>query len=283
MTGSLDPALRWAQEKYLAKDLFQHSQDLLVNEVRRAILAAVNDLLKQTNQNVPLDLEPISLLRRIRSIVETELSVDAILVPEIGGFMIKVNKDLHPFKKRYAIAHEIGHTFFFNIEDDPPRREFQYQKSNYWVQEEFACAIAREILVPRFSLIPLVENEHIQPSVNALRYLSSLYQVSFDVLRLRLINDLSLWNCAILKSTVAEGKILTKGRDISKGKSYRSFVIPRVIEWSDRLSDLFYIISVALSEKRVRDNIEMENTKYLVETLLLDPVKQTVMTLLVKS
>lgn len=279
----LDPAIEWAQEKYLAKGLFRNSRDLSITEVKRAILSAVEDMLKQIDKGIPFDPNSIAPLRRIKAIIETELSVDAILIPEVGGFVVKIHKALHPFKKRYAIAHEIGHTFFFNIEEDPPKREFEYQKSSYWVQEEFACAIAREILVPQFSLLPLVENERIQPSVSALRYLSALYQVSFDVLRMRLINDVPLWDCVVLESTVTEGKILTKGRDISKGKSHRSFVMPRVIEWSGRLSKLFYIISATLNEKRIKDIIEVENKKYSVETLLLDPAKQTVMTLLLES
>jgi len=281
--NTLDPAIAWAQEKYLAKGLFRNSRDLSISEVRKAILSAAEDMLKQTNQGIPLDPKSIAPLRRIRTIIETELSVDAILIPEVGGFAVKIQKDLHPFKKRYAIAHEIGHTFFFNIEVDPPRREFEYQKSSYWVQEELSCAIAREILVPRFSLLPLVENGRIQPSVNALRYLSALYQVSFDVLRMRLINDLPLWDCVVLESTVTEGKVLTKGRDISKGKTHRSFVMPRAIEWSGKLSKLFYIISATLSEKRIKDSMEVENKKYSVETLLLDPAKQTVITLLAES
>jgi len=252
-----------------------------VKEVKRAILFAVDDLLIHTNQGIPIDPKPIALLRKIRRIWETQLSVDAMLIPESGGFLVKIRKELHPFKKRFAIAHEIGHTFFFNIEIDPPRREFQYQKSEYWVQEEFSCAIAREILVPRFSIIPLIENEHVRPSVAALRYLSALYQVSFDVLRMRLINDLPLWDCVAIVSTVVDCKILTKGRDISKGKSHRSFVMPKVIEWKDKLPKLYQIISGTVSDKRIQEKIEIDNKEYLVETALLDAARQTVMTLLV--
>jgi hypothetical protein len=280
---SLDPAIQWAQEEYLAKDLFLNSREASTNEVRRVILSTVDEMIKQTNQEIPFDPRLIAPLRRIKRIMEIELSVDAILIPETDGFTVKINSALHPFKKRYAIAHEIGHTFFFNIEATPPRREFEYQKSGYWVQEEFSCAIAREILVPRFSLLPLIQNERIQPSVNALRYLSAFYQVSFDVLRMRLINDVRLWDCVVLKSSVIDGKILTKGRDISKGRSYRSFVMPRVIEAVDRYPELLHIMLATLREKRIKDAIKVGNRKYLVETLLLDAGKQTVMSLLLQS
>jgi hypothetical protein len=254
-----------------------------VKEVKRAILLTVDDLLIRTNHGIPVDLKPLAFLRKINRIWETELSVDAILIPEYGGFLAKVRKKLHPFKKRFAIAHEIGHTFFFNIEIDPPRREFAYQKSNYWVQEEFSCAIAREILVPRFSIIPIVEKEHVRPSLAALRYLSALYQVSFDVLRTRLINDLPLWDCIFMESTVVDGKILTKGRDISKGKSHGGFVMPKAIERNGKLPELFQIISATISEKRLQEKIEINYKKYFAETVLLDAARQSVMTLIVKA
>jgi Zn-dependent peptidase ImmA (M78 family) len=277
---SLDPAIEWAQKKYLSKDLFWGSPDLALREVRNAILLIVSDLIKHTNQEIPVDLKPIAPLRKIRNIMETEISVDGILIPENGGFTIKVRENIHPFKKRFAIAHEMGHTFFFNIEVDPPRREFAFQDSNYWVQEEFACRIAREILVPSFSVCSLIASEKLLPSISGLRYLSALYQVSYDVLRFRLVNDLPLWDCVIFESAFSEGRFLTKGCNISKGKSHKEFIMPKIISRDDVFQELYCILLASLKQNKINDTVQIQNRKYHVETLLLDRTRQSVLTIL---
>jgi hypothetical protein len=280
MNRILDPAIEWAQEKYLTKDLFWGSPDLALSEVRKAILSIVNDILIATSQEIPVDLKSIAPLRRIKSIMETEISVDGILIPENGGFTIKVREDIHPFKKRFAIAHEIGHTFFFNIELDPPRREFAFQNANYWVQEEFSCRIAREILVPNSSIYSLIQNEKLSPSISALRYLSALYQVSYDVLRYRLVNDLPLWNCVIFESAFSEGMFLTKGCNISKGKSHKNFTMPKIISHEEAFHELSDVFSDTLKQSRINRTIEIENRKYQIETLLLDRDRQRILAIL---
>jgi Zn-dependent peptidase ImmA (M78 family) len=279
-TINLDPALQWAKEKYLAKDIFCNSRTFAMNEIRRALLSIADSLVRRAKQEIPFQPDAIAPFRRVKEIVETELSIDAMLIPEIGGFVIKIKRSLHPFKKRFACAHELGHTFFFNIDVDPPQREFQYQKSSYWVQEDSACAIAREILVPLFSVRPIIEKEEISPSISALRYLSALYQVSFDVLRYKLVNDAALWDCIILTSTLSEGKIVTKGRDISKGASYRDFVMPKVVQWNGKLPNMFYVLSSALSDRIVKDEVKIGGKKYAIESILLDETRRTVLSLL---
>ena len=280
MNRGLDPAIEWAQEKYLSKDLFWGSPDLALSEVRKAILSIVNDTLMVTSQEIPVDLKPIAPLRRIKSIMETEISVDGILIPENGGFIIKIREDIHPFKKRFAIAHEIGHTFFFNIELDPPRREFAFQNANYWVQEEFSCRIAREILVPNSSIFSLIQNEKLSPSISALRYLSGLYQVSYDALRYRLVNDLQLWDCVIFESNFSEGRFLTKGCNISKGKSHKNFTIPKVICFEETFHEMAEVLSDTLKQCMSNHTIEIENRKYQIETLLLDRDRQRILAIL---
>jgi len=278
----LDPALKWLQEKYFARDIFFASYHLAKQEIRKALIRSVEEMLKSGKQEIPFDPKEIASARKVKSIVETELLKDGILVPQIGGFLIKINKDIHPFKKRLACAHEIGHTFFFNIDVDPPRREFQYQKSSYWVQEEVSLMIAREILLPQFSIAPIIEKEHISPSIDALRYLSALYQVSFNVLRIRLVNDLALWDCIILISRIHDDKVVTNSVDISKGAAYRDFIIPRTIDSNCELSNLHYVISSTFTERRIKDKIDFWKGKHSIETVLLDDDRQAVMSLIRK-
>jgi len=281
---SLDPALLWARDKYLGPGLYRASRELIKRELRKALFSIVDDLLEETNQSMPFKPELLAPKRRIKKIVEAELSkVNAFLIPEIGGFVIKIKSSRHPFQKRFACAHEIGHTFFFNIDTDPPRREFQYQKSSYWVEEEFSCAIAREILLPSASIRETIHKDCPRPSISAIRYLSSLYQVSFDVLRLKVINDVPLWDCIIFKSSISNGKVITKGWDISKGASYRDIPISRVVDKSSKHSQLFTIISSTFKKMRLNDKINMNGKEYSIETILLDYEKPVVMSIITNT
>lgn len=281
---SLDPALLWARDKYLGPGAYHASRELVKKELRKALFSIVDNLLEETNQKMPFKPELLAPKRRVKNIVEAELSkVNALLIPEIGGFLMKIKSNLHPFQKRFACAHEIGHTFFFNIDIDPPRREFQYQKSSYWVEEEFSCAMAREILLPSHSIRETIQKDGLAPSISAIRYLSSIYQASFDVLRLKLINDIPLWDCIIFRSSLSNGKVITKGRDISKGISYRDISISRVIEKNSKYSELFTIISSTLKKKHFNDKVNIDEKEYSIETVLLDYGKPVVMGILTNS
>jgi len=276
----LDPALLWARDKYLGPEVF-HSGEQIKIELRKTLFSIVDDLLNETNQRIPFQPESLAPKRRIKEIVETELrKVNALLIPEVGGFLMKIRSDIHHFQKRFACAHEIGHTFFFNIDIDPPRREFQYQKSSYWVEEEFSCAIAREILLPEYSIRKTIRKNQISPSISAIRYLSGLYQASFDLIRLKVINDIPLWDCIIFRSSLSDGKAITRGRDISKGISYRDIRIPLVIEENSEYSQLFNVLFSTLKKKRLSDRVDLKGKEYSIETILLNYAEPVVMSIL---
>lgn len=278
----LDPALSWAVDKYLNQSFLPAEQ--LKKELRKSLLSIVGNLLEDTTQVIPIVPELLAPKRKIQKIIEADLmQVDGLLIPRIGGFLMKIKSNLHPFKKRFAIAHEIGHTFFFNIDADPPRREFQYQKSSYWVEEDFSCAIAREILIPKHSLFETIERNQISPSIDAIRYLSSLYQVSFDVIRMKAINDNPLWDCLYFRSSLSEGKAFTITRDISKGISFRNIRIPRIMEKDSKYSPLLEVLYRALEKKYVKKSIKLCDSEYSVETLMLNQENPIVMTVITES
>lgn len=278
---SLDPALLWAREKYLGSDV-NYSREQVKKDLRKVLFSIVDNLLKETDQEIPFQPEMLAHKRRIKKIVDAELSgVNALLIPEVGGFLMKIKSGIHHFQRRFACAHEVGHTFFFNIDADPPRREFQYQKSSYWVEEEFSCAIAREILLPQYSIRRTIQKNKISPSISALRYISGLYEASFDLIRLKIINDTPLWDCVIFRSSLSDGKIVTKGRDVSKGVSYRDLHIPRVIERNSEHSKLFDVLFSTLEKKHQNARVTLASEEHSIETTLLnyrEPVVISVLT-----
>lgn len=283
---SLDPPLLWARDKYLGLDFGNTSRELVIRELRKTFFSIVDELLEETGQEEPeFKPELLAPKRRIKDIIEAPLSkVRALLTPEIGGFVLKIKSDMHLFQKRFSCSHEIGHTFFFNIDSDPPRKEFSYQKSRYWVEEEFSNAIAREILVPSDSIREIVQKECPFPSISALRYLSKKYQVSDDVLRLKLINDMSLWDCIFFRASLFDDKVITKKRDISKGISYRNVHIPHIVKKNSEYFELFTVISSTIKEKRVRGKkVNINGKEYIIETRLLNYKKPTMIGILTTS
>jgi Zn-dependent peptidase ImmA (M78 family) len=276
--GDLDSIITWATDEYLGSGVFKSSREILIRELRKTLLSIVDNLLEETNQKEPeFKPELLAPKRKINTIIEAPLSkARALLIPQIGGFILKIRSNMHPFQKRFSCAHEIGHTFFFNIKTDPPRRDFQYQKSRYWVEEELSNVVAREILVPTFSIREMVQKNGIPPSIGALRYLSNVYQVSFDVLRPKLVTDTFLWDSVIFKAQVLDDKVIVRQRDISKGISYRDVHIPRVIEKNSHC-ELFTDILLTVKREHLKDReVILKGKKYRMETLLLKYKKPVV-------
>jgi Zn-dependent peptidase ImmA (M78 family) len=266
----LDPALSWARDKYIGAGLYGNNKELILKELRRIVFADVEKLIRETGQEMPFQPELLAAKRKVKSISEVELSkANALLVPEVGGFIIKIRYDVHPFQKRFACAHEIGHTYFFNIDHDPPRREYQHDKSAYWVEEDFSCAIARDILLPSFSIRQTVIGK-LTPSISALRYLSRSYQASFDIIRKRIINDIPIWDCIVFRSTMSGEEIATKGFNISKGSSYQRVTIPNTIVKESAYGEMLPVFHAAQDEGFAKKMINFCGKQHLLETMRIN-------------
>lgn len=114
------------------------------------------------------------------------------LMPIGSGFVINVNKSLPISRKRNAICHEIGHTFFFDTSSTPPRR-LNTSQSGY--NEELLCfCAAREMLIP--SSLCKREISRFEPETiynfEGISKLAKIFLVSSDVMACRLTHDLAL-------------------------------------------------------------------------------------------
>ena len=111
-----------------------------------------------------------------------ETSHDALLVPRLdGSFKILVDplpkselstsKDIARHRNRFRIAHEIGHSFFYDRNKNPPRRLTQSSVGEEAFCDEFASAL----LVPRTAVLG------IQPAASSVFLLQHDYDVSAEV------------------------------------------------------------------------------------------------------
>lgn len=185
---------------------------------------AVQDLLGKSNQYaLPIQLEPIFKSRKIERVEVQYLEKDELAKKGIGelkikdfGFVLTINRvknnkfqegNKDPFankRERFTIAHEIAHTFFYDVSANPPRRSLSPQNDN---SDEALCnRLAAAILLPKEKVVKIVENylEFLQCDFKINKFLelcmkmSKIFNVSLNVVLRRLIEDMNLLDMLVL-------------------------------------------------------------------------------------
>jgi len=108
-----------------------------------------------------------------------------------GGFLIQLKKDAQPYRKNFTLAHEIAHTFFYDVLVQARQRNdnsISFRGNNFDQEEERLCDIAAaELLMPfdKFSsdLLQSEQDEDITPE--KLFWLMDRYQVSLSAVAIR--------------------------------------------------------------------------------------------------
>lgn len=102
-----------------------------------------------------------------------------------GGFRVRIASGPNTSRTRFTIAHEIGHTFFYDLRALPPKRfgdvdspsavlPFRYGNSK--LEEDFCDALASELLLPEESA--RAELESIVRMTDPFRFLVGIERVS---------------------------------------------------------------------------------------------------------
>jgi len=165
---------------------------------RRAIRALV------CSQRTPGEsLDAMALKLGISRIIEQKLPFDGGLfrLPD-GELVIKLNSESSYFRKRFTLAHEIGHLLLKTV---PAFRGSHHGDENL---ERTCDSIAAELLMPSDEIADFVCRLG-RPSSGNLKRIASEYAVSVHAAALRLHYDLRLWKCAIgMWSLVPSAKTL---------------------------------------------------------------------------
>lgn len=181
------------------------------------MLEAANALRLEAGQTTaPVHLDSIARLRRIykEEFLNRQGAPQAIIVPVSNGFILKLQPGLPSVRKRFSIAHEIGHTLFYDINASPPARLLVPGSLSMLSQkEEGLCnAFASELLLPR-ELIN--STRHNLPNICGLQLLLSMagrFWVSVEVAVRQLLQELpEFHSTAIISKTelTIEGKYQT--------------------------------------------------------------------------
>jgi len=284
-TTPIDHAEKWLAKQFLEPaeyNIFLREPKSLRNEIKKRIFNDIRELISTSGQtNPPFVPEKIAHYRKIKSIIadKTLKHREAILTPKDDGFIIKFNPTKPRVRVRFSIAHEIGHTYFFDLNANPPQKFYSVISSRYWVEEGYAYEIAREILAPEPYVSAITTQICEYPSIHALIRLQKVFDVSYDVLIKRLLYDSHLWNANFWGKNLWNAIIMTADvsatdDDVTNLKVHRS---PTYKYKFKDIKDLRKIVSRILKNNApVYDVITKRKNKYKVEGTLIERVKPMV-------
>ncbi len=180
--------------------------------VRKLALQTL-DQAKETKP--PINLKALFPYRKVLKVAYKENINDATLRVEESGFVIEVRPRQPETRTRFSVAHELGHTFFFDIHNCPPRRIGPTGSGS--LDEERLCNIAAaELLMPahllreKASMYPSPGQSYF--SMNTFRFLLDVFVVSREAFARRIVQDLFIWKSIIIgcrwlpKASVVEHK-----------------------------------------------------------------------------
>lgn len=137
-----DPALQRLRDRWGFKDAQA--------AIEYAVRVTFPDL---RNAAPPIDLLRLAKQRNVLSIDSVALPADGIISSVEGGYRIQVNRAQSANRRRFTIAHELGHTFFLDLEAETNIKRFRIVDENLRnlrsEGEESLCnSAAAEILMP---------------------------------------------------------------------------------------------------------------------------------------
>jgi Zn-dependent peptidase ImmA (M78 family) len=153
------------------------------------------ELLAQIKAGVPVDVNSAAESLDL-SVVEQDLesSVSAMLVVKDGHGVIGVNTNHHPNRRRFSVAHEIGHYLLHRdsasvfVDAAPVFFRAETSAAGTKQQEVEANAFAAELLIPAVSLREQVEQQALDPYDDAsVHRLARTFGVSAQALTIKLV------------------------------------------------------------------------------------------------
>ncbi len=175
--------------------------------VRSALFNEAERLVAKAGQKVPpVNPEIVAKERKVIEIERVPLETDALIVPCRNGFMMKINNKLPLVRQRFACAHEIGHTYFFDIAKNPPEKPYQHSTARYGLEEGLCYDIGRRILMPSWMMREWMENAE-PPYIKVFKDMMFSFLVSGELLSYR-IQDFGTWDVLMLIFESSGGAIL---------------------------------------------------------------------------
>jgi Zn-dependent peptidase ImmA (M78 family) len=202
----------------IARRLRSYYGNLSVREITRNI---AKELLSSTNQtHPPINVNSILPIRHVNVCTVTKMYKDGRIRPSTDGFIIEIAPSPQK-RQRFTLAHEIGHTYFYDLKPSPPQR-ILYDDSKD--EETFCNLFASEILMPAHMVqAELKQLESNDGKLSPLDYFDRLvrkFNVSIEAMTRRLIEDLELFHGIALGSRWLPG-LVSKTKLIATDSAWR--------------------------------------------------------------
>lgn len=200
---ALAPALEYVAREIRALSLERDPAKATWAPLRRAILAVADPLREEAGAvKAPVRLPRLAGARQIHNIAffATTRSPEAVLVPIERGFLVRLRPGVSEHRARFSLAHEIGHTFFYDLSASPPRRllGMQHNVLRDRKKEDICNAFARELLIPRALVAAVRRVLHSRKgSLAELGDLARRFEVSVEHAAIRMLWDLDGFETAV--------------------------------------------------------------------------------------
>ncbi len=160
------------------------------NDPREGIRFLVRQLLPSQTK-IPTDLEAIAKRLKVESVMEEPLSIDGMLIRENGVLSIKLNSDSNHLRRRFTLAHEIGHIILAS--QGTHNAKWQRHTCSGLEVERLCDAAASELLMPERKVRDFFARNQISPKIAcdfASRFLVSLQSATTRITELKLTNGI---------------------------------------------------------------------------------------------
>lgn len=155
---------------------------------------AARDLLHSHGNDIPIDVVAIASACGVTVRVETlEDFVSGLLLVRGDEAVIGVNADHHPNRRRFTIAHELGHFLLhfdrsaFFLDASPIFFRQETTMATDHLQEREANAFAAELVMPEAAMRALMASEPIDVFDDAaVKWMANRFGVSTQALVIRL-------------------------------------------------------------------------------------------------
>lgn len=106
--------------------------------------------------DIPVDVDWIAKQRGIEVLTSEGAGTECgegLITPHCHGYIVQLRERSTRARRRFALAHEIGHTFFFRDDGSGPRHQIGILSSDEIAAEEYICDLfARTLLIPALPL-----------------------------------------------------------------------------------------------------------------------------------
>lgn len=181
----------------------------------------------------PINLQKIVKLRSIAIKQNCNQKTLGMLVPVTNGFTMLLAVQQSMERMRFTIAHEIGHSFFYDLSKNPPARFFPSYIGGltHYKEEQICHSFASELLMPRDLIKATLQKVSFSNPCNQIEEFARMFLVSFEVASIRLLKELAILpNCLVLigKSRIIYG---TRARPNQQSPRKKEAIATVLAKW----------------------------------------------------